>query len=209
MSALTDLVPVSSIASLNKNLSSASEGTMKEVLGKPATPLTTSCQNSHASMAVKALQETRKVAPHVKVTGIKPALDSLQDVLNRVAAQHPDLINVLGTEGMLCVRLRKPTSGAPSTKVSNHAWGTAIDFKLVGQSAPGNTGSKVPRWVALLVPFFNAAGWFSGIDFKDDMHFEVADETIRKWQEEGRLVPAALVANVAHPVQAGASPAKA
>jgi hypothetical protein len=43
--------------------------------------------------------------------------------------------------------------------------------------------------VAILVPFFNQAGWFSGIAFKDAMHFEVADETIRKWSHDGLLGP--------------------
>lgn len=187
MSNLTDLVPISSIPSLNKGLSSAKESTMTAILGAPRKPLTTSCQNDHASPAVAPLLQTIKLTDQIRVTGIKPAIESLQKILTDVAAKQPDLIKVLGTEGMLCVRLRKPTSGAPSTHVSNHSWGSAIDFKLVGQEAPGDTGNNVPKWVAILVPFFNQAGWFSGIGFRDDMHFEVADETIRKWQHDGLL----------------------
>ena len=60
-------------------------------------------------------------------------------------------------------------------------------FKLTGGDAPGDTGTTVPLWVALLVPYFNNAGWYSGISFQDAMHFEVADGTIRKWQQDGLL----------------------
>jgi hypothetical protein len=193
MSSFSDPVPISSIPSLNVGFSSATEGTMTAILGAPRKPLTTSCQNDHASPAVAPLLDTRKLTDNIRVTGIKPAVDSLQKSLTDGAAKEPDLIKVLGTEGMLCVRLRKPTSGAPSTHVSNHSWGSAIDFKLMGHEAPGDTGKNVPRWVAILVPFFNQAGWFSGIGFRDDMHFEVADETIRKWQHDG-LLGAPLVA---------------
>jgi hypothetical protein len=123
----------------------------------------------------------------IKLTGIRPALDSVQAVLAKVKEAHPDLIAVLGTEGMLCVRHKKPTNGSFSDDPSNHSWGTAVDFKLTGKKAPGATGKTVPRWVAMLVPFFNQAGWYSGISFADAMHFEVADGTIRKWAHDGLL----------------------
>ena len=66
-------------------------------------------------------------------------------------------------------------------------WGTAIDFKIVGFDAPGNTGRTIPKFIALLLPHFNRAGWFSGIAFHDTMHFEVSEEMIRKWSNEGGL----------------------
>lgn len=89
---------------------------------------------------------------------------------------------------MICVRRRKPTSGAISQKISNHSWGTAVDFKIVGFDAPGNTKHNVPKFIAIMVPFFNKEGWLSGIAFNDSMHFEVADETIKKWSKDGKLV---------------------
>ncbi|MEP7032163.1 MAG: M15 family metallopeptidase [Pseudolabrys sp.] len=184
---LSDPIPISSISNLNKGLSSAKESTMVAMMGAPREPLTTSCQNDRASPAVTKLLETRRMTPNFRLSGIKPALDSVETVLNNVKAAHPELIAQLSTEGMICVRHRKPTSGAPSTQASNHSWGSAVDFKLIGHDAPGNSGTVVPRWVAILVPFFNQAGWFSGIDFKDDMHFEVADETIRQWKKDGKL----------------------
>ena len=127
------------------------------------------------------------MTPIFRLTGIKPALDSVEAVLAKVTVAHPELIAVLDTEGMICVRHKKPTNGSFSSDPSNHSWGTAVDFKLTGGIAPGATGTTVPQWVAMLVPFFNLAGWFSGISFSDAMHFEVADETIRKWSRDGLL----------------------
>jgi hypothetical protein len=102
---------------------------------------------------------------------------------------NPELIDKLRTEGMLCVRHKKPTDGSVSDQPSNHSWGTAIDFKLLGHDAPGNTGTIVPRFIAIMAPFFNAAGWYSGIGFHDTMHFEVANETIKKWKNTGVIGP--------------------
>jgi hypothetical protein len=188
--ALSDPVDVSSIPNLNKNLSSARVSTMVEALGRPQEPLIQDdCRNAQASGSVKRLLETRRMTDNFSLTGIKPALDSAQAVLAKVKAANPDLIDQLRTEGMICVRHKNPTSGAVSLEPSNHSWGTAIDFKLLGMKAPGNTGSTVPQWVAILVPFFNEAGWYSGVGFhaRDAMHFEVADETVRKWKNDGLL----------------------
>ena len=80
---------------------------------------------------------------------------------------------------MMSVRYRKPTDGSTSTAISNHSWGTAIDFKIVGHSAPANTGHKIPRFIAVMLPSFNRNGWYSGIGFHDTMHFEVSEDTIR------------------------------
>jgi D-alanyl-D-alanine carboxypeptidase-like protein len=178
-------VAIKSILPINVGLTPAQEATMVSILGSPTIPLTTSCQNSKASTKVKDLMETRAISPIFKLTGIRPALDSVQTVLKKVFAANPDLEGVLGTEGMLCVRRRKPTSGAVSKKLSNHSWGTAVDFNIVGFDAPGNTKQNVPRFISIMIPFFNAAGWLSGIAFNDSMHFEVADETIKKWSKDG------------------------
>ena len=105
-------------------------------------------------------------------------------MLKKAFAAEPDLASVLSTEGMLSVRMRKPTDGSVSTHVSNHAWGTAVDFKIVGFDAPANTGHTVPRFIAILIPLLNAAGWYSGVGFNDTMHFEVSEERIREWSSK-------------------------
>lgn len=188
-----EMVDLHDFLPINVGLQSAQEATMISMLGSPQMPLTTTDQPDRASVLVKKLKQTEQVSAHVVVTGIKPAVASLGQVLTDAfkeeAIAQRDLEGVLGTAGMLNVRLRKPTSGKPSTKISNHAWGTALDLKIVGHSAPGSTGGKIPRFIAVLLPFFNKAGWFSGIAFNDTMHFEVSDGTIRQWADDGKFKP--------------------
>jgi hypothetical protein len=160
---------------------------MISLLGRPLLPLSVNDQPDHVSDVVRKLKTTVKVSSKIRVTGIKPAVNSLKDVLTEVGDSDAKLLDALASAGMLVVRLRRPTSGKPSTKISNHAWGTAVDFSVDGKPPAGATGQKVPRGIALLVPFFNKAGWYSGIAFHDDMHFEVAEETIRKWAKAGEL----------------------
>ena len=199
MPKLSDLVPVKSIANLNAGLSSARQETMIACLGSPAMPLTTQDSPQRASPIVRELEATRTIGA-VKANGIKPALDSLQAILTKAFAAVEGLQAALRGDGMLVVRLRHPTSGRPSPLISNHAWGTAIDLKLDGQDPPGATGDKVPYFIAALAPFFNEEGWYSGIGFADDMHFEVADQTVRAWAAAGKFkapsAPAVLEANV-------------
>ena len=175
---LADLLPI------NKGLSSATQGTMISLLGSPHMPLTTIGQNERASDLVKRNIVLERMSPLFRLTGLKPAIEDVKTVLAQAFAAEPDLASVLSTEGMLSVRMRKPTDGSVSTQVSNHAWGTAVDFKIVGFDAPANTGSAVPRFIGILIPLFNAAGWYSGVGFNDTMHFEVSEERIRKWSSD-------------------------
>lgn len=180
---LEELLPI------NLGVMSAKQETMISALGSPQLPLTTHDQPARASALVQKLMVEKLLGSHVQAKGIRPAVASLEDVLQRVfdqeAAAGRNLASVLQDDGMIAVRYRKPTVGPPSTKISNHAWGTAIDFRILGHDPPGNTHSLVPRFIAVLLPFFNAAGWYSGIGFSDSMHFEVADGTIHKWAAEG------------------------
>jgi hypothetical protein len=84
---------------------------------------------------------------------------------------------------------------ANSQKISNHAWGTAIDIRVgsvldgIQDKAAKSDGRTLAGLVAI-APFFNSAGWFWGVGFstfEDGMHFEVADETIRDWRASGKL----------------------
>jgi hypothetical protein len=174
---------------INTGLHPAEESTMVSTLGSPLMPLTTTDQPDRASPMVKEIGQTINVSQHIIVTGIKPAVESLKSILLKVFTIEKenghDFESVLGTDGMLNVRLRKPTSGKPSTRISNHAWGTAIDFKIIRHGSPGDTGHTIPRFISVLLPHFNEAGWYSGIGFHDTMHFEVSDETIRQWLRDG------------------------
>jgi hypothetical protein len=174
-------VDLAGLLPINTGLSSAKEETMISLLGSPHMPLTTVGQNERASDLVKRNVVLQRMSPLFRLTGLKPAIDDVTAVLAQAFAAQPDLESVLSTEGMLSVRMRKPTDGSVSTHISNHAWGTAVDFKIVGFDAPADTGSTVPRFIAILIPLFNAAGWYSGVGFHDTMHFEVSEERIREW----------------------------
>lgn len=187
------MIPMQDVLPMNVGLRSAQEETMISLLGSPQLPLTTHDQPQRASPQVKALEISKQLSKNIRATGIRPAIESLNEVLKKAFAQESkaghDFESVLDDDGMLVVRYRKPTSGLPSTKISNHSWGTAIDFKILGHGPPGNTHNKIPRFIAVLLPFFNSAGWYSGIGFADTMHFEVADGTIHDWAVAGKLKP--------------------
>ena len=157
---------------------------MAAALDRPSTPLTRTDQPDRASDIVKALTVTAPVA-HFRVTGIRPTVRSLQEIFVRAAGREHALAAAVGYSGMLVVRLPRPTSGVPSTKICDHAWGTAIDFNINDGEQPGNTGRTIPSRIAKLVPYFNDAGWLFEIAFYDDMHFEAAEETVKQWSNDG------------------------
>ena len=177
-------VDLAGLLPINKGLTSAKEETMISLLGSPRMPLTTVGQNERASDLVKRNVVLERMSPLFRLTGLAPAIADLKKALKKAFDKEPDLASVLSTEGMLSVRMRKPTDGSVSTHISNHAWGTAVDFKIVGFDAPANAGSTVPLFIAILIPLLNDAGWFSGVGFRDTMHFEVSEERIRKWSSD-------------------------
>jgi hypothetical protein len=188
MSKFGELIDLDDITPINVGLTSPTEETMISLLGRPRDVDSTKCNNAKASDTVKRLQVLETVGPF-RVTGIKPAVDSLREIFKDAKLQEPKIWDALGSEGMLCVRFRKPTSGRPSTKLSNHSWGTALDIKVDGV-ADGKRDRKVQRGIGILIPIFNRHGWFAGAGFttaEDDMHFEVATETLQTWARIGLL----------------------
>ena len=188
MSKFGDLVSLDSIVPINVGLTSPSESTMISLLGRPDGVTGTSCENEKASATVERLLVLDSIGPF-RVTGLKPAVESLKTIMAEAKTQEPDLWGALKSAGMLCVRLRKPTDGSISTKLSNHSWGTAIDVMVDGV-ADQKRDRMVQRGIAILIPIFNKAGWYAGAGFstaEDDMHFEVATETLNAWAQGGRF----------------------
>lgn len=187
MSKWSDTVLKSSLGPINVGLTSASESTMISLLGKPDVHKNDDCYNDKATPGTKKILGQSKVG-RIKFEGIKPAVDSLTTIFTNIQAYDTTLFAALGSAGMLCVRLRRPTSGALSTHLSNHSWGTASDISVDGKVV-GNGKVKVQRGIAAIIPFFNKAGWFSGLGFgaEDDMHFEVSNETMHAWAASGLL----------------------
>lgn len=166
----------------NKNISQPRNRIMREVLGNPRQTYGVNCQ-SVTNPSLRALLETRQVGP-IKVTMIRPALDSLERIMKRLEEQEPDIHAAIGTAGALCARLIRGSS----TGISNHSWGTAIDLKLEGRLDGFGDGST-QFGLLLIAELFNEEGWYWGATYsrEDSMHFEVGVETLRKWAAEGLL----------------------
>jgi len=175
---------------INKGLSSAKNSTMLQILGMPRSNVDAKCRPV-TNQPMKSLVITKDVGPF-RVTGLKPAVDSLKKVLATVKKQHPEVYKSLGSSGMLCARKIKG-----SNKLSNHSWGCAVDINIEGAldgiNVGGGTGKLDGRTLAglaAMAPFFNEEGWYWGVGFstfEDGMHFEIADETIREWHAAGTL----------------------
>lgn len=169
-------------ARFNKGVTQPGNRVMLEVMGHPRKSYGVDCQGV-TNPKIKALMETRSIGP-IRVTMVKPALDSLERIYARLQKDEPDLAAKLGTAGALCVRLIRGSRRS----VSNHSWGTAIDVKIEGQLDPFADGST-QFGLLLLAELFNEEGWFWGATYnrEDSMHFEVGVETLRKWKAEGKL----------------------
>jgi hypothetical protein len=166
----------------NKGVTQPRNKTMLEVLGNPRESYSQECQGI-TNPRLKDLVETRQVGP-IKVTMLKPALDSLERVMNRLKETDPDIYEKVGTAGALCVRFIRGSS----TSISNHSWATAIDLTLEGQ-LDGFADGGTQFGLLILAEYFNDEGWFWGAAYRreDSMHFEVGEETLRGWQAEGKL----------------------
>ncbi len=155
---------------------------MLELLGQPRAQYDTTCQ-SVTNPNLRALLETRQIGP-IRVTMIKPALDSLERIMGRLQESEPDIYAAVGTAGALCVRLIR---GSRSS-ISNHSWGTAVDITLdndLDDFADGSTQFGL----LLIAELFNEEGWYWGATYsrEDSMHFEVGVETLRRWADAGQI----------------------
>ncbi len=178
----TELVPTPPRTAMNTGFSPARHSTMLNTLGVPC-PRRTNC-SPVTNARLRAITSTRDVGPF-RVTGINPALDSLQKVFSDVQSAFPGLYDLLGTAGMSCCRAVR---GNPNF-FSNHSWGTAIDLTVGGILAPLDA-ARIPHGLLLVYPFFHRHGWFWAAGYNgrtDPMHFEVANETILQWQQNGLL----------------------
>jgi hypothetical protein len=186
----TQIVPIP--AGINSGLHSAKNSTMLQILGRARDTFDHTCRAATRD-PVKSLLVTTDVGPF-RATGIRPAVDSLRKVLAQVKQAHPEVHAVLSTAGMFGARLI-----AGSQSISNHSWGSAVDISVGGildgvQSRSAKSDGRTLAGLAAMAPFFNRAGWYWGAGFstfEDGMHFEVADETIRRWHAEGKLGSAA------------------
>ena len=166
----------------NTGITQPNNKVMMELLGPPRDSYSTDCQPI-TSPKVKALLEERTVGP-IKVTMLRPALDSLATVLAHLKETDPDIFAKVGTAGAVCARLIRGSTSS----VSNHSWGTAIDITLDGKLDPFADGGT-QFGLLLLAEYFNDEGWYWGAGYtrEDSMHFEVGAETLREWAKAGKI----------------------
>lgn len=176
--AITDLIKIPN--DINEGLNSARQITMLSLLGNPRGSYSRECQAiTHPTL--RRMVVTRNVGPF-RVTGLAPAVDSLEEVLADIRTAEPEVFEALGTAGMLCARLVRGSNSS----ISNHSWGMAIDLNLNGQlDNPGNGRTQVG--LARIAPIFNRHEWYWGASFprEDAMHFEVSDQKVRKMHADG------------------------
>lgn len=153
-----------------------------QLIGEPRATYSDTCQPV-TNPKLLGLLETRQVGSF-RITMVRPALDSLQRIMDALKRDEPKIYAALGTAGALCAR---HVRGAPNT-VSSHAWGMAIDLTLSGNlDQMGDASTQFG--LVVLAEYFNDEGWFwgAGYDREDSMHFEPGEALLRKWATEGAL----------------------
>ncbi len=172
---LTRLVPRPKANEINGGLSPCKQSTLIGLLGRPRDSYSTDCQPV-TNAALKPMIVIEDVGPF-RVTGLKPAVESLRRVFAAVKKKRPDLYEAVGNMGMLCARNVRGSS----TAISNHSWGTAIDLTFDGKLDLRGDGN-CQAGLLEIYKFFHAEGWFWGAEFntEDSMHFELADSTSKK-----------------------------
>ncbi|MCE9559342.1 MAG: M15 family metallopeptidase [Armatimonadetes bacterium] len=176
-----DSVPLPPASSINTGLSPARPTTMRMLLGDPRSDYSDECQEVTNPKLLDRIVR-RNVGPF-DVTGLDKAVASLASIFARVRVELPELYALLRSDGMLCVRKVRLPGGKLGRSPSNHSWGTAIDIKI-GERSDAQGDGLVLRGLLALYPYFHQAGWYWGAEFshEDAMHFEVARETLRKWE---------------------------
>ncbi|MEO0357466.1 MAG: peptidoglycan-binding protein [Pseudomonadota bacterium] len=117
--------------------------------------------------------------------GLDAAFDNAADALVALERRNPMLFKELGSAGMGCCRHVRGSSSA----ISNHSWGSAIDFTIGGSIDPYNNG-LIRRGMIDVIEVFNEFGWYSGAYFRreDSMHLELSVNLLEKWAAGG-LIP--------------------
>jgi hypothetical protein len=155
---------------------------LRELLGEPRETYSQDCQPVTGPRLLEVL-DTRQIGSF-RLTMIRPALDSLEQVIGRLRTEEPDIYNALGTAGALCARFVRGSGRS----VSSHAWGAAVDLTLTGQlDRMGDASTQFG--LVVLAEFFNDAGWYWGAGYgrEDSMHFEVGEALLRQWVAEGQM----------------------
>lgn len=154
--------------SVNRGLTSPNQDSQIRRFGRRPSAIAYKKDGPVTNPKLLKLLTVENVGPF-RVHGIRPALASLRQVFAAVRQQQPELYRLVGSAGMMVNRVQRGSS----TKLSNHAFGTAIDLRIAGYLQPRGS-HRSNRGLDALAPFFNSAGWYWGATFgvDDAMHFE-------------------------------------
>lgn len=180
--AYAQVVLIANRRNVNNGLTIASPSYLESVFGKPRDVLTSKCQGmTNTRLAGKLV--TEQVGP-IRVRMLRPALDSLGRVFEKIKSTDPDLYARVNTAGALCVRHIR---GAPG-RTSTHAFGLSLDLNIDGKLDRLGDG-KTQLGLTILADFFKTEGWYWGAGFsrEDSMHFEVSRGMVEKWIQDGAL----------------------
>jgi hypothetical protein len=166
----------------NEGLSVPSSSFQVEMFGMPRESLSDDCEPM-TNPTLKALLVTEDVGP-IRVSMLKPAVESIRVVFEKIREVDEDLYKRINTAGALCVRRIRGSQNS----VSSHSFGLAVDLNIDGVLDTLGDG-KTQLGLTILADFFQAEGWFWGASFsrEDSMHFEVSKEKILQWRSEGKL----------------------
>jgi hypothetical protein len=167
---------------INEGLTVSRPSFLIEMFGLPREQLSDDCEPM-TNPKLKEMLITGDVGP-IRVSMLRPAVESMTRVFEKVKAVDVDLYNRISTAGALCVRRIR---GSQSS-VSTHAFGLAVDLNIDGRLDTLGDG-KTQLGLTILSDFFQEEGWFWGASFtrEDSMHFEVAKETLEKWRSAGDI----------------------
>lgn len=176
------VVLVADRRSLNKGLTVPTSSWLVSTFGLPADNLGDTCATM-TNPRLAALLEDTQVGP-VKVKMLKPAIESLGVILDKIKLADPDLYARINTSGSLCVRFVRGST----TSVSAHSFGLAVDLNIDGVLDTLGDG-RTQLGLTILSDFFNADGWVWGAGYgrEDSMHFEASKEKIEGWVKEGKI----------------------
>ena len=178
----SQVVLVADRRALNKGLTVPTSGWLIQTFGAPADNLGDTCATM-TNPRLAALLQDSQVGP-IKVKMLKPAIESLGEILDKIKLADPDLYARIKTSGALCVRMVRGST----MSVSSHSFGLALDVNIDGVLDTLGDG-RTQLGLTILSDFFNADGWVWGAAYgrEDSMHFEVSKEKIEEWIKEGKI----------------------
>jgi hypothetical protein len=182
LDAYAQVVLIANRRNVNRGLTVASPRFLEEFIGRPRETLSDDCEPMTNPDLVEMLV-VEDVGP-IRVQMLKPAVESLRRVFERVRQTDQDLYDRINTAGSLCVRQIR---GAVN-RVSSHAFGLAVDLNIDGHLDTLGDG-RTQLGLTILADFFHEEGWVWGAAFsrEDSMHFEVSRELLERWREEGLI----------------------